>query len=33
VTNGYATLTLNGPSFTESFWNQDGQQSWSGPPA
>ena len=31
VTNGYATLTLNGPSLTECFWNQDGQKSWFGP--
>ena len=30
VTNGYATLTLSGASLTESFWNQDGKQSWSG---
>ncbi len=32
VTNGYATLTLNGASLTESFWNQNGKQSWPGPP-
>ena len=31
VTNGYATLTLNGTSGTEAFRNQTGQQSWSGP--
>ncbi len=30
VTNGYATLTLNGSSLTEAFWNQNGNQSWSG---
>jgi len=28
VTNGYAKLTLNGASLTESFWNQNGKQSW-----
>jgi hypothetical protein len=31
VTNGYATLALNGTSSTEAFHNQAGQQSWSGP--
>src|SRR5262249_36215553 len=31
VTNGYATLALNGTSATEAFHNQTGQQSWSGP--
>ncbi|MGJ5205984.1 hypothetical protein [Bradyrhizobium sp. HKCCYLR20261] len=33
VTNGYATLKLNGASLTESFWNQKGELSWSTPPA
>ncbi|MGJ4931802.1 hypothetical protein ACQR1I_32245 [Bradyrhizobium sp. HKCCYLS2038] len=33
VTNGYATLTLNGAALTESFWNQNGQQSWTTPTA
>ena len=28
VTNGYATLTLKGAALTESFCNQNGQQSW-----
>ena len=31
VTNGFATLALNGTSGTEAFHNQTGQQSWSGP--
>ena len=31
VTNGYATLALNGTLGTEAFHNQTGQQSWSGP--
>jgi hypothetical protein len=30
VTNGYATLKLNGPSLTEAFMDQNGHQSWSG---
>jgi hypothetical protein len=32
VTNGYATVALNGGSLTESFWNQNGKQSWPEPP-
>lgn len=28
VTNGYATLTLNGASLTEQFWDQNDKQSW-----
>jgi hypothetical protein len=31
VTNGYATLTLNGASLTETFWDQNGKKSWSQP--
>lgn len=31
VTNGYATLALNGTSLTEAFFNQNGVQSWSQP--
>jgi hypothetical protein len=31
VTNGYATLTLNGASLTEAFWNQNGKKSWPKP--
>jgi len=30
VTNGYATLALNGASLTEAFFDQNGKQSWSG---
>ena len=31
VTNGYATLTLNGASLSEAFFNQDGKKSWPKP--
>jgi hypothetical protein len=31
VTNGYATLAVNGASLTEAFCNQNGKQSWSAP--
>lgn len=30
VTNGYAMLTLNGPSLTEAFLDQNGKKSWPG---
>ncbi|MGJ4948873.1 hypothetical protein [Bradyrhizobium sp. HKCCYLS20291] len=33
VTNGYATLALNGAALTESFWDQNGQRSWTTPAA
>ena len=31
VANGYAVLGLSGASLTESFWNQNGKQSWPVP--
>lgn len=31
VTNGYATLTLNGASLTEAFFDQNGNRSWRKP--
>jgi hypothetical protein len=30
ITNGYATLTPNGASLTESFYDQNGKESWPG---